>query len=233
MIATTIDLQALEAALRAVLPEVSVEGPDTHGMGIPAPITWYRQTLAGPTPMEVFLGVPTMSAGIIDHVRADQILGQVATLTESSPTGDAVATTDPDGSESSSILGHPDVGDNTCFVLVDNATPIAWMLTLSAEIASASPTSNGAGTPVTGGSAAIPNVGLLNDVSLSVSVELGRTRLTVSEMLGLTVGSVVELDRPAGAPVDIFANGTLIARAEVVVVDDEYGVRISEIISPG
>ncbi|MCP5027982.1 MAG: flagellar motor switch protein FliN [Actinomycetia bacterium] len=229
MIATTIDPQALEAALRALLPEVSIEGPDTHGLGIPAPITWYRQTLSGPSPMEVFLGVPSMSAGIIDHVRADQILSQAAAITNSVPTADTIATTDPDGSESSSILGHPDVGEDTCFVLVDNATPIAWMLTLGAELAA--PTGNGSAAPSSG--PALPNVGLLNDVALSVTVELGRTRLTVSEMLGLTVGSVVELDRPAGAPVDLFANGTLIARAEVVVVDDEYGVRIAEIIAPG
>lgn len=230
MIATTIDPQALETALRTVLPDVTVEGPDTHGLGIPAPITWYRQTFSGPSPMEVFLGVPSMSAGLIDHVRADQILAQTAALTGATPTTDTIATTDPDGSESSTILGHPDVGNDTCFVLVDNATPMAWMLTLGAELAVPAPAA-GMAAPSTG--PAIPNVGLLNDVALSVTVELGRTRLTVSEMLGLTVGSVVELDRPAGAPVDIFANGTLIARAEVVVVDDEYGVRIAEIVAPG
>ena len=165
-------------------------------------------------------------------MRAEQILGRLADLTESIPTNDATATTDPDGSESSSILGHPDVNGNTCFVLVENATPIAWMLTLEAELSTTPPSTPPASTPTRVG-AAMPNVGLLNDVSLSVSVELGRTRLTVSEMLGLTVGSVVELDRPAGSPVDVFANGTLIARAEVVVVDDEYGVRIAEIIAPG
>ncbi len=232
MIATTIDPQALEVALRAVLPEVTVEGLDAHGLGIPAPITWYRQTLSGPSAMEVLLGVPSMSAAIIDHVRAEQILGQTATVTGSVPTAAPVATTDPDGSESSTILGHPDVGDDTCFVLVDNSTPIAWMLTLGAELASPPPLAERA-APAPSSGPALPNVGLLNDVALSVTVELGRTRLTVSEMLELTVGSVVELDRPAGSPVDIFANGTLIARAEVVVVDDEYGVRIAEIIAPG
>ncbi|HUO48981.1 MAG TPA: flagellar motor switch protein FliN, partial [Acidimicrobiales bacterium] len=64
---------------------------------------------------------------------------------------------------------------------------------------------------------------------MSVTVELGRTRLLMRDLLGLRAGSVVELDRPAGSPVDILVNGTLLARGEVVVVDDELGVRITEI----
>ncbi|GAB48147.1 flagellar motor switch protein FliN [Mobilicoccus pelagius] len=75
-------------------------------------------------------------------------------------------------------------------------------------------------------------IDLLREVLMGVSVELGRTRLTVSEILGLTPGSVVELDRAAGAPVDVLVNGTLIAHGEVVVVDEEFAVRISEVIDP-
>lgn len=71
---------------------------------------------------------------------------------------------------------------------------------------------------------------LLHNVEMSVTVELGRTRMTVRNVLGLTPGSVVELDRAAGSPVDLLVNGTLIARGEVVVIDEEYGVRISEIV---
>lgn len=73
---------------------------------------------------------------------------------------------------------------------------------------------------------------LLRDVIMGVSVELGRTRLTVQEILGLTPGSIVELDRAAGAPVDVLVNGTLIAHGEVVVVDEEFAVRISDVVSP-
>lgn len=73
-------------------------------------------------------------------------------------------------------------------------------------------------------------VGILSDVQLGVSVELGRARMSVREILRLTLGSVIELDRPAGAPVDLFVNGTLIARGEVVVIDEEFGVRVSEVI---
>jgi len=73
------------------------------------------------------------------------------------------------------------------------------------------------------------SIELLQGVEMSVTVELGRTRLLMRSLLGLRAGSVVELDRPAGSPVDILVNGTLLARGEVVVVDDELGVRITEI----
>lgn len=78
------------------------------------------------------------------------------------------------------------------------------------------------------------NLTMLSDVMLNVTVELGRQSLTLSQVLNLAVGSVVELDRAAGAPVDIRVNGILFGRGEVVVVDDEYAVRVIEILeTPG
>jgi flagellar motor switch protein FliN/FliY len=71
---------------------------------------------------------------------------------------------------------------------------------------------------------------LLHDVEMGVTAELGRTRLLVREILELCPGSVIELDRAAGSPVDVLVNGTLIARGEVVVVDEEFGVRITDVI---
>lgn len=76
------------------------------------------------------------------------------------------------------------------------------------------------------------NIDLLMDVSLRVTVELGRTRMKLSQILELQHGSVVELDRLAGDPVDIFVNDRMVAHGEVVVVDDKFGVRITEMISP-
>lgn len=73
-------------------------------------------------------------------------------------------------------------------------------------------------------------VELLNDVEMGVTAELGRTRMTVRELLAMQPGSIVELDRAAGSPVDLLVNGTLVARGEVVVIDEEFGVRITEII---
>ena len=78
--------------------------------------------------------------------------------------------------------------------------------------------------------AAARRLDLLADVEMGVTAELGRTRMTVRDLLALTPGSVVELDRLAGSPVDVLVNGTLVARGEVVVIDEEFGVRISEII---
>jgi flagellar motor switch protein FliN len=70
----------------------------------------------------------------------------------------------------------------------------------------------------------------LNDVQLDVRVELGRSRMLVDDVLRLGSGSVVELDRPSGDPVDIFVNNGLVARGEVVVLDERFCVRITEIL---
>lgn len=73
---------------------------------------------------------------------------------------------------------------------------------------------------------------MIMDIPVKLTVELGRTKLTIKQLLELTQGSVVELDGLAGEPMDILINGYLIAQGEVVVVDDKYGIRITEIITP-
>ena len=78
--------------------------------------------------------------------------------------------------------------------------------------------------------AAVRDVGLLADVRVEVTVELGRATMPLRSLLSLTAGSVVELDRTADAPVDVLVNGRLVARGEVVVVEGEIGVRISALI---
>jgi flagellar motor switch protein FliN/FliY len=72
---------------------------------------------------------------------------------------------------------------------------------------------------------------LLLDVPLELSVELGRTRMTIQDLLGLGPGSVIELDKIAGEPLDILVNDRLVARGEAVVVNDKFGVRITDIVS--
>jgi len=76
------------------------------------------------------------------------------------------------------------------------------------------------------------DIALIRDVPLEISVELGRTAKKISEILDFSPGSVVELDKLVGESLDILANGKLIARGEVVVVDENYGIRISEIVMP-
>ena len=71
---------------------------------------------------------------------------------------------------------------------------------------------------------------LLADVPMSVTVELGRTRMAVRDLMSLRPGAIVELDRAAGSPVDLFVNGALIARCEVVVVDEEFAVRVLDLV---
>jgi flagellar motor switch protein FliN/FliY len=76
------------------------------------------------------------------------------------------------------------------------------------------------------------NIALLMDVPLQVTVELGRTKKLIREILDLGPGSVVELDKLAGEPIDVYVNTKLIAKGEVVVIDENFGVRITEIVSP-
>lgn len=73
---------------------------------------------------------------------------------------------------------------------------------------------------------------LLLDVPLDLSVELGRARMSIQDLLNLSPGSVIELDKVAGEPLDFMVNGRLVARGEAVVVNDKFGVRITDIISP-
>jgi flagellar motor switch protein FliN/FliY len=72
---------------------------------------------------------------------------------------------------------------------------------------------------------------LLHGVEMEVTVELARTTMSVKDLLALAPGRVVEMDRPASALVDVLVNGTLVARGEVVVLDDEFGVRVTEIVN--
>ncbi len=77
------------------------------------------------------------------------------------------------------------------------------------------------------------NIGLIMDVFMEVTVELGRTRMMIKDILGMGEGHIIELDKLAGEPVDILVNHKLIAKGEVVVIDENFGVRVTEILSPG
>jgi flagellar motor switch protein FliN/FliY len=76
------------------------------------------------------------------------------------------------------------------------------------------------------------NIGLIMDVYMEMTVELGRTRKLIKEILGMGEGTIIELDKLAGEPVDILVNHKLIAKGEVVVIDENFGVRVTEIVSP-
>ena len=76
------------------------------------------------------------------------------------------------------------------------------------------------------------NLKMILDLPVDVHVELGQTRMTVQSILSFSVGTVIELDRIAGEPVDIVVNGKLIGKGEVMVVDENFGIRITELVDP-
>ncbi len=76
------------------------------------------------------------------------------------------------------------------------------------------------------------NLDVILDVSVNLSMELGRAQVPIRNLLQLNQGSVVELERGAGDPLDVYVNGTLIAHGEVVVVNDRFGVRLTDVVSP-
>ncbi|MGN6299519.1 MAG: flagellar motor switch protein FliN [Angustibacter sp.] len=103
--------------------------------------------------------------------------------------------------------------------------PSAW-LAVVASTGSDTSASSAAAQPFSGA-----GLDLLQDVVMELSAELGRTTMTVRELLNLQPGAVVELDRLAGSPADLLVNGRLIARGEVVVVDEDYALKITELVS--
>jgi flagellar motor switch protein FliN/FliY len=77
-----------------------------------------------------------------------------------------------------------------------------------------------------------PDLDVILDIPVTISMEVGRTSITIRNLLQLNQGSVIELDRLAGEPLDVLVNGTLIAHGEVVVVNEKFGIRMTDVISP-
>lgn len=77
-----------------------------------------------------------------------------------------------------------------------------------------------------------PNMDVILDIPVKLTMEVGRAEIAIRNLLQLNQGSVIELDRVAGEPLDVKVNGTLVAHGEVVVVNDRYGIRLTDVISP-
>ena len=82
------------------------------------------------------------------------------------------------------------------------------------------------------GDASDVSLDMILDVPVTLAMEVGRTRISIRNLLQLNQGSVVELDRAAGEPLDVFVNGTLVAHGEVVVINEKFGIRLTDVISP-
>ncbi len=112
-----------------------------------------------------------------------------------------------------------------------------WAAAMAEQVTADAPPAPAANIfPSFGGTGSSP--GMLNeldmilDIPVQLTVELGRTKITIKNLLQLAHGSVVELDAMAGEPMDVLVNGTLIAQGEVVVVNDKFGIRLTDIITP-
>lgn len=102
--------------------------------------------------------------------------------------------------------------------------------TVNAPASTAHTTGAAAGGAATGGG--IPDIQMVLDIPVQLSVELGRVKVPIKYILQLAQGSVVELDALAGEPMDVLVNGYLIAQGEVVVVNDKFGIRLTDIVTP-
>lgn len=78
-----------------------------------------------------------------------------------------------------------------------------------------------------------PNIDVILDVPVTLSLEVGRAQMSVGRLLRLSQGSVVELDRGAGEPLDVLVNGTLVAHGEIVIINDKFGIRLTDVVPPG
>jgi flagellar motor switch protein FliN len=127
-----------------------------------------------------------------------------------------------------------DDADFIVYPLLANDERVACLVIKLVTVAQAASVALHEFEPLNDGSAGFAGsrpLAILKDVEMGVTAELGRRRMTVRDLLALTPGSVIELDRAAGSPVDVLVNGTLIARGEVVVIDEEFGIRIAEIVA--
>ena len=160
-----------------------------------------------------------------------QVLG--AAITASLPALEALAGTELEAGDAAEIAAEELVGAESAVVQVmsGDAVVATFIVRNPSDEAGIAPHEF---QPLDDGVAGAGGLGrsldLLREVELGVTAELGRRQMLVKDLLGLTPGTVIELERSAGAPIDVLVNGTLIARGEVVVIDEEFGIRITEII---
>ncbi len=121
--------------------------------------------------------------------------------------------------------GTGDMDDDWAAAMAEQATADAVPAAQPAQIFPAFGESSGKASMMN-------ELDMILDIPVQIAVELGRTKITIKNLLQLAHGSVVELDAMAGEPMSVFVNGTLIAQGEVVVVNDKFGIRLTDIITP-
>lgn len=232
-----------------VLPDATLIERATRAASAAAPLLPSAGALEvgqGIAPHEVSIAEWSVAA-VADFVAETGLVGvlvkeDLTAALEAAPGGglDLGAAVQPALDAAAATLG---VGARTGRTLAGAALAEAWgaatvavpLLSDGAAEAVLFLTSSGPVTPPVvapiGNHAPVRGVELLHGVAMEVTVELGRTRLSVRELLALSPGDVLELDRAAGSPADLLVNGRLIARGEVVVVDEDFALRVTEIVS--
>lgn len=225
---TTTSLPA--AAAQALVPFLP-SGAALTVVAEPAPKSWAGQTDAAV--VASFVGSPSADLAI---VFADAAAISVAAGTDST----LVSTIDvlrpaleaASGVLGAGVLGEARIDDASAlfadagshvFELKSGKTTAGWFAIRVRETAALGNVSSFTESPTA-------KLGRINSVEMSLTVEIGRTRMSVRDVLSLEPGAVIELDRSAGAPADILLNGRLIAHGEIVVVDQDYAVRITKIL---
>ena len=241
---------AAAAAAAAVLPAATALTPGTPGLD-PQAITLAGQAVcarfAGAVQGEV---VAVVAQGLVDALRGSA-LGVLDIAQAVYPALQAAAATLGPVVVDPAVVLDPAVAlsalaakGDAIFVPLQDERGVQAAIALVITGRAAGPPANFPGAP--GQAAAVPGVpagggapvraaglDLLQHLEMEVSAELGRTRMTVRELLSLSPGAVVELDRAAGSPADLLVNGRLVGRGEVVVIDENFGLRITDIIVPG
>ncbi len=225
------------AALAKLLPST---GELTPGVAQPAalvdPAQWAGAAVA------VLAGTPERAVGVLVgeelvSALAEAPMGPVELGAAVQPALDAAATALGTTAATGQTVDRLDVaavlaGASVAVPLLSEGSTAAVFFYVSAEQQSGSQSGvPSLRTVVEPGPVSRPGIELLHGVAMEVTVELGRTRLSVRELLALTPGDVLELDRAAGSPADLLVNGRLIARGEVVVVDEDFALRVTEIVA--
>jgi flagellar motor switch protein FliN/FliY len=168
------------------------------------------------------------SSGKIGDIDIDSLADDVASGVENA--AEAGADSDPDAA----------VGDEWAAALAEDPTAEEagnvgdeWADAMSEETESVkqAPLDELTDEGKTGGDNLSPELDVILDIPVSISMEVGRTEIPIRNLLQLNQGSVVELDRLAGEPLDVLVNGTLIAHGEVVMVNDKFGIRLTDVVS--
>lgn len=219
---------ALADLLPSAVPLHVVEHDAAAGPGVDA--TAVRATFVGDVSADlVLVADPSIAAALAGPETAISVADALRPALEAAAA--KLGTGVLDHAEVGTVDGALDAPDVVAIALADaDGVRHAWFCVRLRPAPEAVPHQRG---PAAAERPADPHeaMRLLQDVEMVLTAEIGRTKLPVRQVLDLVPGTVLELDRPAGSPADLMVNGRLVARGEIVVVDEDYGIRITEIVA--